>query len=58
MEGASNNLFKYNDLNSKWECFHRDDYKNYWNDRGAIAIGIGYSPETAFYNWRTKDLNY
>ena len=55
MEGTKNVLFRHNDVTGKWECFSRDDYNNYWNDRSSIIIGTGYSTETAFLNWGTKN---
>ena len=49
-----NCIFRYNDKMEKWECFHRDEYNQYWNNRALVILGTGYSPETALANWRHK----
>lgn len=55
MEGTKNVLFRHNEETGKWECFSRNDYNNYWNDRSSTIIGTGFSPETALLNWGTKN---
>ena len=42
-----NYIFRYIDSNNSWECFHRDDYNNYWNNKKSIQLGIGKSPNQA-----------
>ena len=44
-------VFHYNEFDHLWHCFHRDDYRGYWNDRKSIKLGKGKIPELAFKNY-------
>lgn len=52
MKNVQNMLFRFNEQTGKWNCFSRDDYKEYWNRRSLIYVGRGYSPESALKNYK------
>ena len=53
MKNVQNILFRFNEQTGKWNCFSRDDYKEYWNKRSLVYVGRGYSPESALKNYKT-----
>ena len=48
MEGTKNVLFRHNEETGKWECFSRNDYNNYWNDRSSTIIEQDFHPRQPF----------
>lgn len=54
LKGTYSVIFRYNERLEKWECFHRVEYNQYWNNRASVTLGTGYSPETALANWKHK----
>ena len=42
LKGTYSVIFRYNERLEKWECFHRAEYNQYWNNRRAITLGTGY----------------
>ena len=45
-----NLIFHYNHYKGKWSCFHRDEYREYFNG-GTNKIGLGDSTEEAYVNY-------
>lgn len=56
MKNVQNMLFRFNEQTGKWNCFSRDDYKEYWNRRSLIYVGRGYSPESALKNYKNMKV--
>ena len=56
MKNVQNILFRFNEQTGKWNCFSRDDYKEYWNRRSLIYVGRGYSPESALKNYKNMKV--
>jgi len=57
MKNVQNILFRFNEQTGKWNCFSRNDYKEYWNRRSLIYVGRGYSPKSALKNYKTMKAN-
>ena len=50
MKVTFNNIFHYNEYTKRWNCFNREDYNAYWNNKKTIKVGKGTSPEEACLN--------
>jgi|2_EtaG_2_1085320.scaffolds.fasta_scaffold79438_5 hypothetical protein len=46
-----NLIFHYNHYKGKWFCFHRDNYREYFNGK-TNKIGLGNSPEEAYVKYK------
>ena len=57
MKDVQNILFRYDEQTSKWHCFSRDDYKDYWNRRSLIYVGKGDTPKQALKVYRNMKAN-
>ena len=57
MKNVQNMLFRFNEQTGKWNCFSRDDYKDYWNRRSLVYVGKGATPEQALKVYRNMKTN-
>jgi hypothetical protein len=57
MIDSYNCIFHYNEHTGHWYCIDRNDYRDYWNDKQVIKVGIGSTAEDAFTHYKGKQLN-
>tara|TARA_R110002020_G_scaffold309888_1_gene525757 strand:+ start:57 stop:260 length:204 start_codon:yes stop_codon:yes gene_type:complete len=41
-------LFHFNTYTNKLNCFHRKDYRHYWNEKHKCNVGVGDDIKSAY----------
>ena len=57
MKDSYSCIFHYNEYTESWYCVSRINYRDYWNRKDEIKIGVGSTPEDSYEDYKTKQLS-